>query len=91
MKAKTQAQSDFYKMVKSGHIGTPKQKFNPNRAFINEAMEDYFRRGGGITRIENIKEDDYTVVVRENPDIDDFLSAVGESSHVVPVVSMWGR
>ncbi|MCP4757219.1 MAG: hypothetical protein GY866_40670 [Proteobacteria bacterium] len=32
--------------------------FNPNHEFVNEAIKDYIRNGGRITKIEEFVEDD---------------------------------
>jgi len=44
---------DYYQdLVRRGHIRNRKTKFNPNRAFIDDAVNDYLKKGGRIEKVE---------------------------------------
>ncbi len=52
------------------------KRFNPNREYLNEAVKDYFEKGGKITRVVDISEDYESIVGHlevNSPLADDFL------------------
>ena len=53
----SKAQREYKKVIQTGHlVHLRKQKFNPDRDFVKNSVDDYLKNGGKITKIEIIAE-----------------------------------
>jgi len=75
MKPNSKSQEEYQDLVRRGHIRNRKTKFNPNRDFIDQAVNDYLKRGGKIEKVEPGPDwnDD---IIYQDDEIDQFLMGV---------------
>jgi hypothetical protein len=62
-------------LAKTSRRGKKSKGFNPNRDFLDTAMEDYLQRGGKITKVIEVPEEAELIArFKENcPPADEFL------------------